>query len=334
MIRMTQRFLHLLLPARSIAAALCGIAVLSACPAEAQQPTKISIGMPARTIASVQLFIAQDKGFFREEGLDVQLSQVGGNTAVAAMLSGELFAFDSVGTSARAFRQGAAIKVLAVNLQSPLFWLVVRPELKSFQDLKGKVMGTTSFGGVQHIAGLRMLRRGGLGDKDVTVFQAGDTPAQFQSLISGAIQIAVLSPPTVILARDKYKMNVLASAVDEFPSFFQSGLAVTEKNFAEQREVVKRVLRARAKANRYFFENEAGSSEVIARHMSAEPAAALESYRISRAAFSTTGIVSEKQVEEFLKLDAELLKIPDPLRGLPAFDFSLQREVNQELGVK
>ncbi|HEY2987867.1 MAG TPA: ABC transporter substrate-binding protein [Candidatus Binatia bacterium] len=326
---MTKQFLRLALPAFSIVASLCG-----ARPAEAQQVAKLSIGLPARTIASMQLFIAQDRGFFREEGLDVQLNQVGGNAAVAALLSGELFAFDSVGTSARAFRQGAPIKVLAVNLQSPLFWLVVRPELKSFQDLKGKVMGTTSFGGVQHIAGMRMLKRGGLGDKDVTIILAGDTPAQFQSLLSGAIQIAVLSPPTVILARDKFKMNILASAVDEFPSFFQSGLAVTEKSLAEQRELVKRVLRARAKANRYFFDNEAGSSEVIAKHMNAEPPSALESYRISRSAFSATGIATEKQVEEFLKLDAEMLKVPDPLKGLPAFDFSLQREVNQELGIK
>lgn len=328
---MTPKFFRLFLSALALAAAL---STIGARPAAAQPATKIAIGMPARTIASMQLFIAQDKGFFREEGLDVQLSQIGGNAAVAAMLSGELFAFDSVGTSARAFRQGAPIKVLAVNLQSPLFWLVVRPELKSFQDLKGKVMGTTSFGGVQHVAGVRMLKRGGLGDKDVTVILSGDTPAQFQSLLSGAIQIAVLSPPTVILARDRHKMNVLASAVDEFPSFFQSGLAVTEKNYSEQRELVKRVLRARAKANRYFFENEEGSGDVIAKNMSVEPAVALESYRISRAAFSTTGIVSDRQVEEFLKLDAEMLKISEPLRGAPAFDFSLQREVNQNLGVK
>jgi hypothetical protein len=65
--------------------------------------------------------------------------------------------------------------------------------------------------------------------------------------------------------------------------------------------------------------------------MAVEPAAAVESYRLSRAAFSPNGIVGVKQVEEFLKLDAELLKVGDPLKGAAAFDFSLQREVNQEL---
>ena len=303
--------------------------------AGAQSLPKVTIGYPARSIASIQLFIAQEKGFFREEGVDAQLNQVRADAAMAAVLTGELFAYDSVGTSVRAFQNGAPVKILAVNLQSPLFWLVTRPELKSFSELKGKVMGTTSFGGVQHLAGLRMLRRGGLNpDQDVTVVLAGDTTTQLQSIVNGAIQIAVLSPPTVILARDKFKLNVLANALDEFPSFFQSGFAVADKRLSNQKDLVRRVLRARAKANRVFFEAENDASEIIARVLKVGLPVARESYRLSLNAFSTNGIVSQKQIEEFLKTDAELAKIPDPLRATAAFDFSLQREVNSELGIK
>jgi hypothetical protein len=61
---------------------------------------------------------------------------------------------------------------------------------------------------------------------------------------------------------------------------------------------------------------------------------ARESYRISRDAFSASGIVSQRQIEEFLKMDGEIAKIPDPLRAMAAFDFSLQGEVNSELGIK
>lgn len=301
----------------------------------AQSFPKVVIGYPARSIASIQLFIAQEKGFFREEGVEAQLNQVRADAAMAAVLTGELFAYDSVGTSVRAFQKGAPIKVLAVNLQSPLFWLITRPELRSFRDLKGKVMGTTSFGGVQHLAGLRMLRRGGLiPEEDVTVILAGDTATQLQSIVNGAIHIAVLSPPTVILARDKFKLNVLANALDEFPSFFQSGLAVTDKSLSSQKDLVKRILRARAKANRFFFEQESGASEVLAKVLQVDLPVARESYRISRNAFSASGIVSQRQIEEFLKMDAEIAKIPDPLRATAAFDFSLQHEVNNELGIK
>jgi len=301
----------------------------------AQALPKVVIGYPASSIASIQLFIAQEKGFFRDEGLDAQLNQVRADAAIAAVLTGELFEYDSVGTSVRAFQKNAPIKILAVNLQSPLFWLVTRPELKSFSELKGKVMGTTSFGGVQHIAGLRMLRRGGLNpEEDITVILAGDPATQLQAIVNGTIQIAVLSPPSVILARDKFKLNILANALDEFPSFFQSGLAVADKSVSSQKDLVKRILRARAKANRFFFEMETGASEVIAKFLKVDLAVARESYRISRNAFTSNGIVSQKQIEEFLKMDAEIAKIPDPLRAIPAFDFSLQHEVNNELGIK
>lgn len=311
------------------------IALIEPLPVRAQPLPKLVIGYPASSIASIQLFIAQEKGFFRDEGLEAQLQQVRADAAMAAVLTGELFAYDSVGTSVRAFQKGAPVKVLAVNLQSPLFWLVARPPLKSFSDLKGKVMGTTSFGGVQHLAGLRMLRRGGLNpEEDITVILAGDPATQLQSIVSGAIQIAILSPPTVILARDKFKLHVLADALDEFPSFFQSGLAVSDKTLSSQRDLVRRVLRARAKANRFFFETESGASEVIAKFLKVDLPVARESYRMSRNAFSQTGIVSQKQIETFLKVDAEIAKIPDPLRATAAFDFSLQHEVNNELGIK
>ena len=300
----------------------------------AQSLPKVVIGYPASSIASIQLFIAQEKEFFREEGLEVQLNQVRADAAMAAVLTGELFAYDSVGTSVRAFQKGAPVKILAVNLQSPLFWLVARPELKSFNELKGKVMGTTSFGGVQHLAGLRMLRRGGVNQEEVTVILAGDPATQLQSIVNGVIHIAVLSPPTVILARDKFKLNVLANALDEFPSFFQSGLAVTDKSLSSQNDLVKRILRARAKANRFFFETESGASEVIAKVLKVDLPVARESYRISRNAFSTSGIVSQRQIEEFLKMDAEIAKISDPLRATAAFDFALQHEVNNGLGIK
>lgn len=318
----------------SLLAGMMLLAHVGAPSLEAQQLTTLAVGYPARSIGSVQLFIAQERGFFREEGVQVNLTQIRGDVAKAGMLTGDLFAYNSVATSARAFQAGAPLKILVVNLQSPLFWLVTRPELKSFNDLKGKVMGTTSFGGVQHTAGLRMLRKGGLNpEKDVTVVLAGDTQTQFQSVVSGAIQMAVLSPPTVIIARDKFKLNILANAVDEFPSFFQSGLAVSDKTLAERKDLVKSVLRAQAKANRFFFDNEAGASEVIAKFLKAESPVAVESYRISRKAFSATGIVSEKQIEEFLRIDAGIMKVSDPLRAVAAFDSSLQRQVNQELGI-
>ena len=301
----------------------------------AQAPQRVVITYSSRSIASVDLFIAQERGFFREERLDAQLVLVRSNLAVAAALAGEVHAVGSIGTVIRAIaRSDAPFKITAVNLKRPLFWLVTRPEFATAAALKGKTLGTTTFGGAQHAAGIRLLRQLGLDpDKDVTVIVAGDVPTQLQGLVGGAIQIGVLSPPTIIVARDKFKLRVLASAMDEFPSI-QNGLAMPEKLLKERRDLVKHILRARAKATRYFWENERGTSEVLAKYLNVELPVALESYRISRPAFTTNGIPTEKEIAEYLKIDAELMGLPKAPPATKVFDFSLQHEVNQELGIR
>ena len=194
----------------------------------------VVLSYSSRSIASIDLFVAQERGFFREEGLDPQLVQVRATAAIAALVSGEVHALGSIGSVIRAIPRGAPVKVLAISLRRPVFWLVSRPELKTFADLKGKVIGTTTLGGSQHTAGIRMLRRAGLNpDKDVTVVLGGDVPTQLQGLVNGSIQVGILSPPIVIVARDKYKMNILAGAIDEFTSL-QNGLARAGKKLSEQ----------------------------------------------------------------------------------------------------
>ena len=301
----------------------------------AQQLDKILIAYPSRSIASIDLYIAQDRGFFRQEGLAADVVQVRGNIAVTALLSGEAHAVNNVGTITRALeRTEMPAKVVSQSLKKNLFWLVTKPEIKSLSDLKGKVFGTTTIGGAQHLAALRLLHKAGLDpDKDITVIAGGDVPAQLQSLMSGAIQLAALSPPTVILARDRFKLKIHGSTLEDVANL-QNGLAVTEKLLRERRDLVKRMLRARARGNRYFFENERGASEVLAQYLKVDLPVALESYRLARPAFTTNGIPSDKEVEEFLRSDAEFLKLREMVPAAKIYDFSLQREVNQELGIK
>ncbi|HXT53688.1 MAG TPA: ABC transporter substrate-binding protein [Candidatus Eisenbacteria bacterium] len=296
---------------------------------------KVVFSIPSRSIAAVDLYIAKERGFFREEGLDVDIVQIRGNVAIAAALSGQVQATNGIGTVIRALeRSDVPLKILTVSLKRNLFWLVARPGITSISQLKGKILGTTTFGGSQHTAATRLLRKGGVDpDKDLTVVVGGDVPAQLQSLISGAIDVAALSPPTVILARDKFHMNILGSAMEDVANL-QNGTAVTEKLLRDNRVLLKRILRARAKANRYFWENESGTSEVLAKFQNVDNPVARESYRLAKAAFTSDGIPSAKEIEEFLKADAELLKLREPVFPAKIFDFSLQREINQELAVR
>ncbi|HSC44007.1 MAG TPA: ABC transporter substrate-binding protein [Candidatus Binatia bacterium] len=304
--------------------------------AEAQHNLdRIVITYPSRSIASVDLYIAQERGFFRQEGLLADVVQVRGNIGVTALLSGDAHAVNNVGTVIRAMeRSDLPVKVITQSLKKNLFWLVTKPEVKSLSELKGKIFGTTTFGGAQHLAAARLLQKAGLNpDKDITVVIGGDVPAQLQSLVSGTIQLAALSPPTVILARDKFKLKIHGSTLEDLPNL-QNGLAFTEKMLREKKELVRRILRARSRAHRYFWENERGSAEVLANYLKVELPVALESYRLARPAFTTNGLATDKEVEDFLRADAEVLKLKEPVPAARIFDFSLQKDVNQELGIK
>jgi NitT/TauT family transport system substrate-binding protein len=298
-------------------------------------PEKIIIAYPSRSIASIDLYIAQDRGFFRQEGLAAEVVQVRGNIAVTALLSGEIHAINNVGTLTRAMeRSDLPAKVVTQSLKYGLFWLVTKPEIKSLVEMKGKIFGTTTLGGSQHLSAVRLLRKAGLNaEKDITVVVGGDVPTQLQSLLAGAIHMANLSPPIVILARDKFQLKLHASTLDDVPTL-QNGLGVSDKLLRQRRDLVKRLLRARAKASRYFFENERGSAEVLAKYLNVDLAVALESYRLARPAFTTDGIATDKEIADYLQADAELLKLPEPVPAPKIYDFSLQREVNQELGIR
>jgi ABC-type nitrate/sulfonate/bicarbonate transport system substrate-binding protein len=300
-----------------------------------QSLERIVITYPSRSIASVDLYIAQDRGFFRQEGLLAEVVQVRGNIGVTALLSGDAHAINNVGTLIRAMeRTELPAKVVSQSLKKNLFWLVTKQDVRSLSDLRGKIFGTTTLGGSQHLAAVRFLQKAGLDpSRDITVVVGGDVPAQLQSLVSGVIQLAALSPPTIILARDKFKLKIHGSTLDDLPNL-QNGLAFSEKLLREKRELVKRILRARSRAHRYFWEDERGTAEVLANYLKVDLPVALESYRLARPAFTANGLATDKEVEDFLRADAEVLKLKEPVPAAKIFDFSLQREVNQELGLK
>ncbi len=313
-----------------IALLFCSLLVASV----ARADDRVRITYASRSISAILAFIANDKGFFKEEGLEPQLILTRGTTAIAAAVAGDVEAIHIMGSAIRGIIQGLPLKVLAVNQKVPLFWLVTRPELKSFADLKGKTMAVTTFGGSQQLAGFYMLRKGGIDPtKDITSIVLGDVPAQLQAQVSGPVQITVLSPPTSFVARDRYKLNLLASTGEDYINFI-SGLIVSEKTLREKPAIIKRILRALTKANRFFQTNEAGSAEILAKYLNVSQAIAVETYRYSRPAYTRNGIPTDKELEEHLKSDAQFLHLKTPVKSSAIFDFSLQREVNNELGVK
>ena len=312
-----------------------GVLLSAANQAFSQTPLqKVTLSYSSSGITSIEFFIAKEKKFFQEEGLEPLLIQMSANSAIAAGVTGELNGLSSIGSAIRAIQRGAPLRVVSVSLRRPIFWLVSRPEYRSVKDLKGKLLATATIGGSQHTAAKKMISLGGLDpDKDLTTIAGGEESRHLQSLVSNTVQVSAISPPWVLLARDKYKMNVLDSAVDKYASI-QNGLAVGVKTLQEKSDLVKKLLRAKAKAARYFEQNEREVSEMLAKMWNTDLATALESYRLSKPAFTVTGIPTDEEIKEYLLLDSQILKLPQPVTPSSVFDFTIQREVDKELGIK
>src|SRR5438067_7888793 len=168
---------------------------------------KVTLSYSSGGITSIEFFIAKEKKFFQEEGLEPLLIQMSANAAIAAGITGDLNGLSSIGSAIRAIQRGAPLRAVSVSLR-PLFWLIARPEYKSVKELKGKVLGIVTFGGSQHTAARKLITLGGLDpDKEITAIQAGEESRQLQAMVSNATQVSAISPPWVVIGRDNCKMN-------------------------------------------------------------------------------------------------------------------------------
>jgi len=94
------------------------------------------------------------------------------------------------------------------------------------------------------------------------------------------------------------------------------------------------MVRARTKAYRYFHENEKGTSEILAKYTKLDLPTAVETYRTSQFGFTSNGILTDADVDTLLKQDAKTLGLAHPVPPAKVFEFSVQREINKELGIK
>jgi NitT/TauT family transport system substrate-binding protein len=313
-----------------LAAVLSGTGAATAQPA----PERARISYSSGGMTSIDLFIARDRKYFQQQNLNAELIRVPANLAITAGISGEVDVLGSIGSAIRSIQRGAPLRVISVTLRRPLFFLVARPEYKSIKDLKGKNLGIVTFGGSQHTTAKRMFALHGLNaDKELTAIQVGEEAVQLQALTSNSIQVAAISPPYAQIAKEKFNMTILETSTDKFASI-QNGAAVHIKTLQGRPDFLKRFLRARAQANRYFMEREKEASELLANIWHSDYKIANDSYRASKAAFTGTGIPTDDEIKEYLALDAQILGLAQPVSAAAVFDFALQRDINKELGIK
>ena len=220
--------------------ALIGICLFAANSAPAEM---IRTAVPRASLNYLSIYVAEARGFFKDEGLENETIVIGGPAAIAALVSGNVDFSGAGGSGLRAAAKGAELKAILYQTEKVTWYFVVHPTIKQVSDLKGKKVGVGLIGDSEDRFSTMFVERGGLSAKDITRIPMGTSSgARIAAIKSGSMHAAVLDPGGMIVA-EKEGLHSLAFLGDLFPLPFQ-GYVVTDKKIAENPRQVKRWARA------------------------------------------------------------------------------------------
>ena len=209
---------------------------------------KVRIGYTSPGPQHGVLWVADVNGIFRKNNIDLEIIYMPGNISIASLLSGEIQFAQMTGALMSPARLQGGDPVMLVSIQELLDdRLVVRPNIKTPEELKGKRIAISRFGAASHMRVINILPRFGLTEKDVTFLQIGDTPARIVALLGNAVDASSFSPPDH-LAAAQAGMRVLFNMAD-FNIFYQgTGLVRTQRYAARNRDIARRMVKSYVEA--------------------------------------------------------------------------------------
>jgi ABC-type nitrate/sulfonate/bicarbonate transport system substrate-binding protein len=301
-----------------------------------QTLTKVVQALPVESFGFLPMYVGREKGFFRDEGLDLQTPLMGSSAALAGLLNGEVD-FAVAGSGVRAAMQGAPVKAIMYTYNSVLFEFVVVPEIRTLEDLKGKNVGTSSRGGSEEVTANVMLRQVGLDPATDVTYVVVPAGSQLPTLLAEAIQGMMINPDLSALAAGN-GLRVLKNVEEvgrAMPAPF-SGFVSAQEALQKNPEMVKAWLRANVRSIRFVRENPEESAAIIARVLGMDPAVAAEALpRVAQTinpddfgGFTAEGF--QLEVDTSLRAlggQAQVTKIDD------LADLTLLRQAQRELGV-
>lgn len=279
------------------------------------------------------LFVAVHRGFFKDEGLDIELPRLLPSLAHNALIAGEVHYHGLADSGLRLAARGMPLKAVFYAADRPMYYLVAQKEIRSVAELKGKRIGVSQFGGTSDLSARLALRHYGVEpEKDAVLIQIGSEGTRMAALRAGSVSAIIVPVPAVaVLKREGFNEVSFVGDVVEFAS---NGYTTTDQRIKERAQEVKKVVRSLYRGLRYAKENPEGTIGVIQKEWKVDPEIARESYRAIVKALNEDGIIGEKQ----LRVHFELIRKADKNIGeVPVdrvVDFRLLREVKRELSGK
>jgi ABC-type nitrate/sulfonate/bicarbonate transport system substrate-binding protein len=313
-----------------ILGALLGVLVLHTAAGAAD---RIRIGFPDLAAQFLPLPLGEARGFFKEEGLQAEFIRIRPAIASAALASGEIDYDAVIGNGVGAAIRGLPVRIVAAYVPAAPMTLIVRPEIKSVSDLRGKAIGLNTYGGTLESMARLIFKHFGLDpDKDAKFLPTGTLDSRFAAMKQGLTAATLGSPPIDFLGK-KLGFVVLVRAHELF-SYPASGLVATVKKIKEKPDEIKRVIKAGIKANRYIHQNREGTIQVMTAFLKIDKEIAAATYESVVKAYNDDGSVPESGLRLAVEEARRLGKVEREVALGEVSDFSILREAQREMGIK
>ena len=291
-----------------VVAALCWAAAASAADAPAGPKVTLRYVTPSITAQNWPHFIAEAEGFYKREGIDVDLIPIDPTTLLAALIGGSAdMALAPAGSLIVGVDKHAAIVAAGAGADRIPYSLMAAPGIKTLKDLKGKKIGAVAPFEAYTAVIKQILRKAGLDpEKDVEFVYGGGQNQRFAALVGGAVQAGLLSPPQDAKAAE-HGFTALAFTPDYY-HFLQLSISTVRRDWAQQHaDVLRRYLRSQAAASRWLNDrrNKAAALKILenATHSTPDEAeAAYEAYVVRVHDFPNNYCVMRPGMEALLTL--------------------------------
>ena len=255
------------------------------------EPRKVAFSYSAVSMTWFPVKVALQNGFFRHEGLEPQLIQMNGNVATVALANGYIDFALNISPVLNGAMQGLETKLVAALNSRPLFSLVVRPEINSAADLKGKVFAVSSFGNTQAILTERHLQHLGLKKGEYQLLAMGATPARIAAMEKNIAQGSLMPlPSNVQLENRGYRLLGNTAEIVVHPI---AGLGVHEDKIKKDPDLIKRTIRASLRSLRLLQTNPKETIKILMDWVRVSERDAVRALELSKPGFSKNGLLTD-----------------------------------------
>ena len=223
----------------------------------------VKIGIPSLTVTMMPVAVAKEQGFFQNEGLNVDMVLMPAALNIKVLLSGDIQYATTITAGVVANVRGVNTRVVMCFVDRPLLDLVGNPEINSIADLKGKLVGISSRGGLHDVTMRRIFAQSRMDPSQATFITVGEQGAMLTGIKTGRISAGLLNPPHNFLAyRDGLKNLGFAGDFFRAPS---TGIVTMRETLERSPEQVRRLTRALTRARSFARENKPATVAILKR---------------------------------------------------------------------